>query len=162
MKNENISQALGSDMRLNINFPRQDDLDFCFENLNILLEKGKPPALKELHFNSDITPIKQQDLESQPSTFRDPYPLATSYDLRHPIPTSKQDNPLLLDEETARMREMLLSTQQDIDRIIQGSDNIAQIYTQSKLAAQPSLFHSQQPAVTISGSQPPREVDLSQ
>jgi hypothetical protein len=36
------------------------------------------------------------------------------------------------DKEMARMREMLLSTQLEIDQIISGSSNVADIYNSSK------------------------------
>ena len=40
------------------------------------------------------------------------------------------------DQEFARMRDMLLSTQNEIDKIIQGTQNVASIYNSSKESMQ--------------------------
>ena len=44
------------------------------------------------------------------------------------MPEEEEDN----DEDLARMRELLLSTQDEVDRIIQASNNVQDVYTSSQ------------------------------
>ena len=132
----------------------EDDLDQCFQNLNNLISNGK---------DLEITPIKE--IQTIPSSYRGESEISPAYEIqkRHVIPLQSQQvrlplpikkpeevlsqpiyNPMKVedDPEIVRMREMLLSTQQEIDRIISGTEAINEIYNQSKQFTGTSVFHS--------------------
>eukprot|EP00347_Sterkiella_histriomuscorum_P001841 403370472 len=102
-------------------------------------------------FSQTVQSQNQQTLNS--ATYHTFQPQQTNYQTQNTIPSLHQTNQNSNhqfeddeeDQEFARMRDMLLNTQQEIDKIIQGTNNVNQIYQNSKASVEHQMAHISMP-----------------